>query len=73
MLDGKIIENDQKLNSEHHLVGSRHYFAPEVIGPRSQRKITFQLDVWCLGILAYKLYTGTFPFTTNKTGHFEIF
>jgi serine/threonine protein kinase len=65
LMSQEAFELDAILKENKNLVGSRHYFPPEMVGPKEKRLSSFQLDVWCLGILAFKLFCNRFPFETK--------
>jgi serine/threonine protein kinase len=44
----------------HGLVGTRKYFAPEMVLGESHHK---PVDMWCYGVILYRLLTGQFPFS----------
>nr|XP_016996686.2 inhibitor of nuclear factor kappa-B kinase subunit beta [Drosophila takahashii] len=46
------------------VVGTRHYFAPEVV---ESGKYNSAVDYWSLGIIAYELATGELPFIPHQT------
>ncbi|XP_017119142.1 inhibitor of nuclear factor kappa-B kinase subunit beta [Drosophila elegans] len=46
------------------VVGTRHYFAPEVV---ESGRYNSAVDYWSLGIIAYELATGELPFIPHQT------
>ncbi|XP_017083885.2 inhibitor of nuclear factor kappa-B kinase subunit beta [Drosophila eugracilis] len=46
------------------VVGTRHYFAPEVV---ESGRYNSAVDYWSLGIIAYELVTGELPFIPHQT------
>ncbi|XP_015032446.2 inhibitor of nuclear factor kappa-B kinase subunit beta [Drosophila willistoni] len=46
------------------VVGTRHYFAPEVL---ETGKYNNSVDYWSLGIIAYETSTGNLPFIPHQT------
>lgn len=44
------------------LVGTLHYISPEVI----KGNYGLEADIWALGVLAFVLFTGRYPFTGNN-------
>lgn len=46
------------------MVGTRHYFAPEVVESGVYNK---PVDYWSMGIIAYELATGELPFIPHQT------
>jgi len=50
-------------NKDQFRVGTTHYMAPEVI---LFDTITPKVDIWAIGVLIYKIFTGTFPFDGKK-------
>ena len=47
-----------KVNFLKERCGSCFYIAPEVL----KRRYTEKCDIWSIGVIAYALYTGIFPF-----------
>lgn len=43
-------------------LGTLHSMAPEFFMPESERKYSFEVDVYALGILLYELTVGSPPF-----------
>jgi len=60
-----INSNGNKVqNSSSLFCGSVHYVAPEIVleQPHDSKKV----DIWALGVLAYTLFTGEFPFDNSN-------
>ncbi|KAH8420679.1 hypothetical protein KR222_000175 [Zaprionus bogoriensis] len=45
------------------VVGTRHYYAPEVV---DSGKYNSTVDYWSIGVIAYELATGTLPFIPHQ-------
>ena len=58
-----------KLNNErdrrHTQCGTPHYMAPEIIGQK-EKGYSFEVDIWSIGIIMYKLLTGILPFYADS-------
>lgn len=54
-----ITENGQAQNCEDYIVGSPHWQAPEAI---EKAEISYGVDFWGLGVLAYTIVLGHYPF-----------
>lgn len=52
------------------LVGDPHYCSPEVL---STRGYGLEADLWVLGVLAFKLYYGKYPFGNDAEQPIEIY
>lgn len=51
------------------ICGTKSYFAPEMI-----KRVGYsgdKIDIWCLGVLMYKLCTGIYPFGDKDTENIE--
>ena len=53
----KITNQEMKLNK---LCGTPHYMAPEILDIKI--KHSYEIDIWALGVMIYKLIIGEFPF-----------
>eukprot|EP00127_Corallochytrium_limacisporum_P000796 Clim_evm82s25 gene=Clim_evmTU82s25 len=53
----KFVTDDANLEDAR---GTRKYFAPEVVAGKPHGK---PIDMWCIGIIMYRLLLGGFPFT----------
>lgn len=42
------------------ICGTPHYMAPEIFS--SREGYSYEIDIWSLGVIAYLLLTGRFPF-----------
>jgi serine/threonine protein kinase len=56
-------ELDRDSQGKYSLCGTYEYIAPEMIKEEQQ---TFALDWWALGVLAYRLILGVFPFQCDN-------
>ena len=65
-----------KLNNErerkHSVCGTPHYMAPEIIEQKG-KGYSFEVDIWSIGIIMYKLLTGNYPFVEKSTDTKEIY
>merc|ERR1719340_454749 len=56
-----IIIDDEETNGT--FVGTIHYFTPEMItNPHRKGWVIRKADTYCIGVIAYVLLTGCFPF-----------
>ena len=58
----KIIKKNKFCKNS--FVGTVYYISPEAL---EQKKCDPGCDYWALGVILYKLYTGTFPFNENNS------
>ena len=56
----KISENEKL----YEICGNPNYMAPEMID--GEKGYSYQVDIWSLGIILYKLIIGKFPFESNN-------
>ena len=56
----KISENEKL----YEICGNPNYMAPEMID--REKGYSYQVDIWSLGIILYKLIIGKFPFESNN-------
>ena len=52
------------------IAGTPHYMAPELLLGKGYN---FSVDYWSIGILAYKIYYGYFPFGNNMSDPMDIY
>jgi serine/threonine protein kinase len=51
------------------IVGTFEYMAPEQINPKPGEKMRYNLDLWGIGVIVYKIFTGYMPFGSVEEGH----
>lgn len=51
------------------IVGTFEYMAPEQINPLPGQKMIHNLDLWCFGVIVYRIFTGEMPFGSIEDGH----
>ncbi|KAG4101252.1 hypothetical protein H8356DRAFT_933117 [Neocallimastix lanati (nom. inval.)] len=67
----KIIDFGETLDrsDDYHItgmVGTLHYMAPEIL---KKKKYGKAVDIWAVGVIAYRLLTGYFPYITEGENH----
>ena len=55
----EVLDEDSSQGRRYTFVGTVNYQSPEVISSGPQG---FGLDIWALGCILFKMYTGTVPF-----------
>ena len=60
------IDGDDRLTNANVVLGSPFYMAPEQWS--ASRDVDARADVWSLGVIAYRLITGTTPFAAKTLG-----
>lgn len=58
----KIYDRNHKISEMWTSTGTLHYMAPEMISGGSYG---FEVDMWALGVLIYKLFYGSLPFDSE--------
>ena len=48
--------------------GTMDYLSPEIV---ENQKYDHNVDIWCLGVLAYELCSGDPPFEIEEQNHFK--
>ena len=69
-LIAKIDNNNKERRKS--CLGTPYYMAPEVIEP-GEKGYSFEVDIWSMGVIMYKLLTGKFPFGSRCADKFEIY
>lgn len=66
----KHLDDNSDMSSQ--LLGTVEFMAPEQFNPRKfgvSGQIQPNVDIWSLGVMIYKVYTGRFPFGAKAEGH----
>lgn len=64
------IQNDKRVSITGAMLGTLMYISPEQI--RSFKDVDYRTDLYALGVIAYLLFTGTFPFSGETQEEFII-
>ncbi|MEO1451593.1 MAG: protein kinase, partial [Bacteroidota bacterium] len=65
----KHLDDNQDMSSQ--LLGTVEFMAPEQFNPVKfgvERQIQPNVDIWSLGVMIFKVYTGSFPFGAKAEG-----
>ena len=69
---GLIAKLDSNKDRKKSCCGTPYYMAPEVINP-GEKGYSFEVDIWSIGIIMYKLLTGKVPFGNKNDNKNEIY
>ena len=61
---GLIAKLEGRRDRRNTFCGTTYYMAPEVINP-GKKGYSFEVDIWSMGVIMYKLLTGKYPFDDN--------
>ena len=67
---GLIAKLEKKKDRRTTCCGTKYFMAPEVIDP-GEKGYSFEVDIWSMGVIMYKLLTGQYPFY-DKEGDVNI-
>ncbi|MEE8320081.1 MAG: protein kinase [bacterium] len=59
LLDFGIVRRIEELETSPTVIGTRPFMSPEQVNGKSERRS----DIWSLGVVMYRLYTGRMPFS----------
>jgi serine/threonine-protein kinase len=59
LLDFGIVRRIEELETSPTVIGTRPFMSPEQVNGKSERRS----DIWSLGVVMYRLYTGSMPFS----------
>ncbi len=59
LLDFDIVRKMEELETSPTVIGTRPFMSPEQVNGKSERRS----DIWALGVVMYRLYTGRMPFS----------
>ncbi len=59
LLDFGIVRKMEELETSPTVIGTRPFMSPEQVNGKSERRS----DIWALGVVMYRLYTGRMPFS----------
>jgi serine/threonine-protein kinase len=61
LLDYGIVRRMGEMETSATVIGTRPYMSPEQVNGKSERRS----DIWALGVVLFKMYTGSLPFFGN--------
>jgi serine/threonine protein kinase len=69
IIDERLVSRGTSLTAEGGIIGTPEYIAPELV---RGLKPDARVDIYALGVIMYRLLTGTLPFTTDTGNYMAI-
>ena len=66
---GELMSSIQLKKKEEKLTeicGDPYFMAPEMLKEKEEKGYSFEVDIWSLGIIMFRLLTGQYPFNSNS-------